>query len=228
MNYKVIHEPRIVSTTTRIVLPTTLILLVVGTALFWIFENHNVLDGMSFTGKFATSFMGAVTPRTAGFNNVDMSVLHVPTIFLTIVLMWIGAAPMSTGGGIKVTTFVIALKNIWANLVGNDRVVIAHRQLTRENVNRAHSIIILIILAVFVIVILEPKATLTQAVFEIVSALGTVGLTLDLTPHLCVASKMIVALTMFVGRVGLITLLACFIRHQEVKLYTYPDETVIV
>lgn len=97
MNYKVIHEPRIVSTTTRIVLPTTLILLVVGTALFWIFENHNVLDGMSFTGKFATSFMGAVTPRTAGFNNVDMSMLHVPTIFLTIVLMWIGAAPMSTG-----------------------------------------------------------------------------------------------------------------------------------
>lgn len=75
MNYKVIHEPRIVSTTTRIVLPTTLILLVVGTALFWIFENHNVLDGMSFTGKFATSFMGAVTPRTAGFNNVDMSML---------------------------------------------------------------------------------------------------------------------------------------------------------
>ena len=85
-----------------------------------------------------------------------------------------------------------------------------------------------IILAVFVIVVLEPKATLTQAVFEIVSALGTVGLTLDLTPHLCVASKMVVALTMFVGLVGLITLLACFIRHQEVKLYTYPDETVIV
>ena len=232
MNYKVVHEPRIVSTTTRIVLPTTLILLVVGTALFWIFENHNVLDGMSFTGKFATSFMGAVTPRTAGFNNVDMSMLHVPTIFLTIILMWIGAAPMSTGGGIKVTTFVIALKNIWANLAGNDRVVIAHRQLTRENVNRAHSIIILsilwIILAVFVIVILEPKATLTQAVFEVVSALGTVGLTLNLTPHLCVASKMTIALTMFVGRVGLITLLACFIRHQDVKLYTYPDETVIV
>lgn len=210
MNYKVVYEPRIVSTTTRIVLPTTLILLVVGTALFWIFENHNVLDGMSFTGKFATSFMAAVTPRTAGFNNVNMPMLHVPTILLTIALMWIGAAPMSTGGGIKVTTFVIALKNIWANLLGNDRVVIAHRQLTRENVNRAHSIIMLsilwIILAVFVIVVLEPKATLTQAVFEIVSALGTVGLTLDLTPHLCVASKMVVALTMFVGRVGLITL----------------------
>ena len=76
MNYKVVYEPRIVSTTTRIVLPTTLILLVVGTALFWIFENHNVLDGMSFTGKFATSFMAAVTPRTAGFNNVNMPMLH--------------------------------------------------------------------------------------------------------------------------------------------------------
>lgn len=195
MNYKVVHEPRIVGTTTRIVLPATLILLVVGTGLFWIFEDHNALEGMSVTGKFATSFMGAVTPRTAGFNNVDMSILHPTTIFLTIVLMWIGAAPMSTGGGIKVTTFVIALKNIWANLTGNDRVVIAHRQLTRENVNRAHSVIVLsvlwIILGTFVIIILEPTATITQAVFEIVSALGTVGLTMDLTSTLSVAGKFI-------------------------------------
>lgn len=232
MNYKVVHEPRIVGTTTRIVLPATLILLVVGTGLFWIFEDHNALEGMSVTGKFATSFMGAVTPRTAGFNNVDMSILHPTTIFLTIVLMWIGAAPMSTGGGIKVTTFVIALKNIWANLTGNDRVVIAHRQLTRENVNRAHSVIVLsvlwIILGTFVIIILEPTATITQAVFEIVSALGTVGLTMDLTSTLSVAGKLFVALTMFVGRVGLLTLLACFIRRQEVKLYTYPDDTVIL
>lgn len=232
MNYKVVHEPRIVSTTTRIVLPTTLILLIVGTGLFWIFEDHNALAGMSVTGKFATSFMGAVTPRTAGFNNVDMSILHPTTIFLIIVLMWIGAAPMSTGGGIKVTTFVIALKNIWANLTGNDRVVIAHRQLTRENVNRAHSVIVLsvlwIILGTFVIIILEPTATITQAVFEIVSALGTVGLTMDLTSTLSVAGKLFVALTMFVGRVGLLTLLACFIRRQEVKLYTYPDDTVIL
>ena len=232
MNYKVVHELRIVGTTTRIVLPATLILLVVGTGLFWIFEDHNALEGMSVTGKFATSFMGAVTPRTAGFNNVDMSILHPTTIFLTIVLMWIGAAPMSTGGGIKVTTFVIALKNIWANLTGNDRVVIAHRQLTRENVNRAHSVIVLsvlwIILGTFVIIILEPTATITQAVFEIVSALGTVGLTMDLTSTLSVAGKLFVALTMFVGRVGLLTLLACFIRRQEVKLYTYPDDTVIL
>ena len=139
---------------------------------------------------------------------------------------------MSTGGGIKVTTFVIALKNIWANLTGNDRVVVAHRQLTRENVNRAHSVIVLsilwIILGTFAIIILEPTATITQAVFEIVSALGTVGLTMDLTPHLSVAGKLIVSLTMFVGRVGLLTLLACFIRRQEVKLYTYPDDTVIL
>lgn len=232
LRYKVEHQPRIVSTTTRIVLPATLVLLVVGTGLFWIFENHNTLEGMSVTGKFATAFMGAVTPRTAGFNNVDMSILHTSTIFLTIVLMWIGAAPMSTGGGIKVTTFVIALKNIWALLKGQDRVIIARRQLTRENVNRAHAIIVLsilwTILAVFALILLEPEATITQAVFEITSALGTVGLTLNLTPTLCVASKIIVSLTMFVGRVGLITLLACFIRSQEAKLYTYPDETVIL
>ena len=232
MGYKVVHEPRIVSTTTRIVLPTTLVLLVVGTGLFWIFEDHNALEGMSVTGKFVTSFMGAVTPRTAGFNNVDMSILHPSTIFLTMVLMWIGAAPMSTGGGIKVTTFVIALKNIWANLTGNDRVVVAHRQLTRENVNRAHSVIVLsvlwIILGTFAIILLEPTATITQAAFEIISALGTVGLTLNLTPTMSVAGKLVVVFTMFVGRVGLLTLLACFIRRQEAKLYTYPDDTVIL
>ena len=232
LRYKVEHQPRIVSTTTRVVLPATLVLLIVGTGLFWIFENHNALEGMSVTGKFATAYMGAVTPRTAGFNNVDMSILHTSTIFLTIVLMWIGAAPMSTGGGIKVTTFVIALKNIWALLKGQDRVIIARRQLTRENVNRAHAIIVLsilwTILAVFALILLEPEATITQAVFEITSALGTVGLTLNLTPTLCVASKIIVSLTMFVGRVGLITLLACFIHSQEAKLYTYPDETVIL
>lgn len=232
MRYEVVHQPRIVSTTTRIVLPTTLVLLVVGTALFWIFENDNTLGGMSVGGKLATSFMGAVTPRTAGFNNVDMTMIHPATIFLTIVLMWIGAAPMSTGGGIKVTTFVIALKNIWASLIGRDRVVVSRRQLTRENVNRAHSVIVLsilwIILGVFAIILLEPEVTITQAVFEIVSALGTVGLTLNLTPELSVASKLVVSLTMFVGRVGLITLLACFVHRQEMKLYTYPDDTVIL
>lgn len=232
MSFKVEHRPRIVSTTTRIVLPTTLVLLIVGTALFWIFENNNALAGMSVTGKFATAFMGAVTPRTAGFNNVDMSMIHTTTIFLTIVLMWIGASPMSTGGGIKVTTFVIALKNIWAILAGRDRVVVARRQLTRDNVNRAHAIIFLsllwIILAVFAILILEPHASVTQAVFEVTSALSTVGLTLNLTPTLSVAGKIVISITMFVGRVGLISLLACFIRHREAKLYTYPDDTVIM
>lgn len=225
-------KAHIVSTTTRIVIPTTILLLVAGTALFWIFENDNTLKGLPTIGKLATSFMGAVTPRTAGFNNVPMGHLLAPTVFLTIILMWIGASPMSTGGGIKTTTFVIALRNIYSVIKGKNRVEIAGRQLTENNINRAHAIIFLSLLwiglATSLIVILEPHATVTQAIFEVVSAIGTVGLTLDLTPTLSDLSKIIISITMFVGRVGLITLLAGIVKQQTGQNYRYADETVIL
>lgn len=227
-----LYRVHIVSTTTRIVIPTTLLLLIGGTALFWLFENDNTLKGLPTIGKLATSFMGAVTPRTAGFNNVPMGAMLTPTIFLTILLMWIGASPMSTGGGIKTTTFVIALKNIYNIIKGKNRVETANRQLTVDNVNRASAIIFLSLIwigiATMLIVILEPHASITQALFEITSAIGTVGLTLDLTPTLSDTSKIIVSITMFVGRVGLITLLSGLVKQQSSQNYTYADETVIL
>lgn len=223
---------RIVSTTTRVIIPTTLILLVAGTTLFWWFENDNTLKGLPTIGKLATSFMGAVTPRTAGFNNVSMGAMLPATVFLTMILMWIGASPMSTGGGIKTTTFVIAVKNIYASLKGKSRVEIAKRQLTVENVNRANAIIFLSLLwigtSTMLLVILEPQATIAQALFEIISAIGTVGLSLNLTPTLSDSGKILVSLTMFVGRVGLVTLLAGIIKQQVCKNYTYADDTVIL
>lgn len=227
-----LYRVHIVSTTTRIVIPTTLLLLIGGTALFWLFENDNTLKGLPTIGKLATSFMGAVTPRTAGFNNVPMGAMLTPTIFLTILLMWIGASPMSTGGGIKTTTFVIALKNIYSTIKGKNRVETANRQLTVDNVNRASAIIFLSLIwigiATMLLVILEPHASITQALFEITSAIGTVGLTLNLTPTLSDTSKIIVSITMFVGRVGLITLLSGLVKQQSGQNYTYADETVIL
>lgn len=226
------HKVHIVSTTTKIVIPATIFLIVTGTALFWLFENDNTLKGLPTIGKLATSFMGAVTPRTAGFNNVAMGEILPPTIFLTILLMWIGASPMSTGGGIKTTTFIIALKNIYSIIKGKNRVEIANRQLTVNNVNRAGAIIFLsliwISLATMGIVVLEPGVTVTRALFEVVSAIGTVGLTLNLTPTLGDAAKIIIILTMFVGRVGLITLLTGMVKQQTAQNYTYADENVIL
>lgn len=227
-----VHPARIVSITTRIVFPMTILLLAGGTALFWILENDNTLKGLPLVGKLATSFMGAVTPRTAGFNNVELTAMLPSTVFLTLVLMWIGASPMSTGGGIKTTTFAVALMNIYGSIRGKRQVETAMRQLPFENINRSYAIIGLSILwiggATISILILEPQASLTQAIFETTSALSTVGLTLDLTPTLSDAGKIVVSLTMFVGRVGLYVLLAGIIKQKSSQNYTYPDETVIL
>ncbi len=225
-------QPRIVSTTTRIVIPTTIVLIIAGTALFWVFENDNTLKGLPVIGKLATSFMGAVTPRTAGFNNISMSAMLPTTIFLTMILMWIGASPMSTGGGVKTTTLIVALKGIYNTARRKERVELAKRQLSVSNVNRAFVIILLSILwiltATMILVVVEKDISVTKAAFEVISAIGTVGLTLGITPELTVIGKIIISITMFVGRVGLITILFGIIKQQTEKTYIYADDTVIL
>lgn len=223
---------RIVSTTTRIVIASTLILLIAGTVLFFIFENNNTLKGLTPGCKIATSFFAAVTPRTAGFNNLPTISFLPQTIFLTLILMWIGASPMSTGGGIKTTTLTVALKSMYSVVRGKNQVEIAKRQLTPENVNRAAAIILLSILwigiATIFIAITDPQGTVKQILFEVTSALSTVGLTLDFTYTLSDAGKIIISLTMFVGRVGLITLLSGIFHQQPARTYTYANDTVIL
>lgn len=223
---------RIVSTTTRIVITFTLILLIAGTALFLGFESHNTLKDLSPGEKVATSFFAAVTPRTAGFNNLPTASFLPQTIFLTLILMWIGASPMSTGGGIKTTTFAVALKSMYSVIRGKKQVEIAKRQLTPETVNRAGAIIFLSILWIGLTTILisltDPQGTVTQILFEVTSALSTVGLTLDFTHTLSDAGKIIISMTMFIGRVGLITLLSGVFHQQPAKTYTYANDTVIL
>lgn len=226
------RQVHIVNLTTRIVIPATFFLIVSGTLLFWFFESDNTLKGLSWSGKLASSFLGAVTPRTAGFSNVDMGALLPSTVFLTIILMWIGASPMSTGGGIKTTTFVVACANIWSVIRNKERVEIGYRQLTPGTVNRASAVIFLSLIwigiATLLLIVLEPQASVTQAIFEVISALSTVGLSLNLTPTLSEAGKILICLTMFVGRVGLVVLLTGMVHQQRAQFYTYPDENVIL
>ena len=223
---------RIVSTTTRIVITTTAFLLVGGTLLYWLAENHHSLAGLPWNGKLIYSFFGAVTPRTAGFNLTDTAALMPATIALTLFLMWIGASPLSTGGGIKTTTFTIAVKNILSTLQGKDKVEIFKRHLPSQNVRRAHAIILLSLLwigaATLLLAFLVPYGQVTQLLFEVVSAISTVGLTLDFTPHLNTAGKIIISLTMFIGRVGFISLLAGLIHQQSSQDYTYAEDNVIL
>lgn len=223
---------RIVNTTTRIVITTTFFLLAGGTLLFLFFENNNTLRDLPLRGKLAVSFLGAVTPRTAGFNNVAIDSLTTPTIALTMFLMWIGASPLSTGGGIKTTTFTIAIKNILNTLKGKKNLEIFKRQLPQENVRKAHAIIILSILwislATLLITIFVPDSSLSKSLFEVISALSTVGLSLNFTPDLTLAGKIIIILTMFVGRVGLITLLTGIVHQQSSQNYTFAEDNVIL
>lgn len=147
-----------------------------------------------------------------------------------LILMWIGGSPMSTAGGIKTTTFGIAILNIWNTLRGRDHIEIRHRSLSHQTVNRAFIIIFvsLVVMAggVFFLAVFEPHIPLKAVLVEVVAAFSTVGLSMGITPSLAWYSKVVIMFIMFVGRIGLLTLLACFIPESDAKFYNYPTENI--
>ncbi|MDR2037065.1 MAG: potassium transporter [Bacteroidales bacterium] len=228
---KQIHT-KIIYINTKIALYSTVILLVLGFACYMILEYNHTLKGLSWDGKLATAFFGAVTPRTAGFNTVNLTAMMPATVLLTIILMWIGASPMSTGGGIKTTTFAIACMNIFNVARGKKKMEVFRREISHTTIRRAFAVIAIsilwIVLSVFCISMAESQVELTAVFFECVSALGTVGLTLNLTPELGNFSKMVLVFTMFIGRVGALTILSGLMPQYSDKKYTYPQELVMV
>ncbi|HEY0668199.1 MAG TPA: potassium transporter TrkG, partial [Sphingobacteriaceae bacterium] len=179
-------------------------------------------------GKLATAFFTGISPRTAGFNTVDMADLSFPTILIIILLMWIGASPGSTGGGIKTTTFVVAIFNIFSIGRGKDRIEIFKRELSEDTVRRAFAIIAISLLslaiATFLLSITDQDKGLLALAFESVSAFSTVGLSMGITPLISDGGKMVLIATMFIGRVGTITLIIALMKKTYVKNYHYPKE----
>ena len=226
------HTPRVSNINTRLVIYTSGILMLVGFVTYWYFERDFTLKGLSMYGKFVTSFFGAVTPRTAGFNSVDMTALSVPTILIFLILMWIGASPGSTGGGIKTSTFAVALLNTWGVATGRRRVEVFGRQISAETLRKAFAVIALsfftIALGVFLVMVFNPELDLINVAFEIFSAYSTVGLSLGITAQLTTASKLVVAVVMFFGRVGTLTILVAVSRKIKERRYKYPEETVYI
>ncbi|MBN2275530.1 MAG: hypothetical protein JXR41_07485 [Bacteroidales bacterium] len=217
---------------TRIVLITTLILIVAGSLLIFVFEYDNTLKDLAWPQKIATSFFCSISPRTAGFNVVNMAVLSSPALLLTVALMWIGASPVSAGGGIKTTTFAMAVLNITRIIRGKEKLEIFRREIDPGAVNRAFAIMFfsLIILGTgsFVIYMLEPNLSMSKIVFECFSAYGTVGLSLGITSALSWISKMVLILLMFTGRMGTITLLMVFVGHPKLRPYRYPSDNIVI
>lgn len=227
------HKPWVLNFNTKIVLLTTVVLLAVGTLFFFLTEYDSSLKEHEGFGKWVVAFFCSVTPRTAGFNNIDMAAFSREGILITFLLMWIGASPGSTGGGIKTSTFAIATLGIFSIARGRDRIEFAKREIAQESLLRAFIIICLslIILGMSTLAVgfFNPDLSLEKITFECFSAFGTVGLSLGITSQLSQASKIAIILTMFIGRVGVFTILVGLLKKvRDARFYHYPVENVII
>lgn len=214
----------------KIVLATTVVLIVGGTALFWIFENDNTLSGMTAAQKLIASLFQAVSPRTAGFNTVDLSSLSESGSLLTIILMLIGGSPGSTAGGIKTTTFVVMLLSAFA-YAGRRDVNLFKRCISSENESQAHSIVtiyaVAIITATMIICAIEPFS-FKEVLFEVTSAASTSGLTMGITSKLHTISKLLLILLMYGGRVGGLTLAIVLTKKKIPVPIDRPTENILI
>ena len=217
---------------TRIVLIVTFLLLVVGTAGIALFEWNASFAGMSVADKWTQAFFNASCPRTAGFSSVDLAGLSVQTLLIYLILMWIGGGSQSTAGGIKVNAFAVVVLNLVAVLRGTERVEVFGRELSYDSIRRSNATVVMsfgvLFVFIFIISILEPNLSLLTVTFECVSAISTVGSSLNATPLLGSGSKLLVALLMFVGRVGLITLMLGIIKQKKNTKYQYPSGQIII
>lgn len=221
---------------TTLVWRTTLILLGAGWLLFYAFEYHNTMAEHGFWGKLVVAFFGSVTPRTAGFNSVDMTALLNPTVMVYLLLMWIGASPGSTGGGIKTTVFAIATLNLINQIRGRDQLVFKWQTIPNTVISRVTTIISLSLIALglstTLIVSMQPELPVLSVAFECFSAYATVGLSIGLTAKLSTASKIVVTILMFLGRVSFLTFLIALVatinKRTGAGKMIFPENNITV
>jgi Trk-type K+ transport system membrane component len=228
-NNKVIHLTQL---NTRIVLTATVYLLSITTILIAIIEWNGALKELPFIDKIVHSIFNAVSPRSSGFSSIDLTHFSFITIVLYMVLMWIGGGSQSTAGGIKINTFVVSIASFLSVVKGRSNVVLFNRELSENSIRRASAVIVSSIFCILfffiLLMILEPNLSHKGLLFETVSAFSTVGSSLNITPQLGNLSKLLVALIMFVGRVGFITLLMSFVKLDMQSRIRYPKDNVII
>ena len=226
------HKPWVLNLNSRITLITTFSLTIIGTVLFYLSEYNNLLAPHSGIGKVVTALFGATTPRTAGFNTVDMAALNFSTLMLIFLLMWIGASPASTGGGIKTSTFAIATLNFLSLAKGKTRIEIYRREISDISVRRAFAVISLSLFVIgsgiIAISVFDSDKDLKSIAFECFSAYSTVGLSIGITASLSSASKFVIILIMFIGRVSMLSILIAVIKKVKHKNYRYPTEEITI
>lgn len=229
---RAVYRPWVLNLNSRITLITTLSITAVAFVLYLLLEYGNTLAPHPFHGKIVTALFGITTPRTAGFNTIDVAQLTFPAVMLVLLLMWIGASPQSTGGGIKTSTFAIATLNIISLAKGKNRIEVFRREISEISVRRAFAIIslslIVIGMAILVLALLEPGLDLRSIAFECFSAYSTVGLSLGITAQLGTAGKLVLVILMFTGRVSMLSIAIAVFRKVRHKNYRYPQEEITI
>ncbi|MFW5998321.1 MAG: TrkH family potassium uptake protein [Bacillota bacterium] len=232
-NIKSIKNFRNFSLQTKIVLTFTMILLLSGflMILFLEYNNTETMGNLSFGNKLLSSLFLSVTPRTAGFNTVPTGALRNSTLFFVIILMFLGASPGSTGGGIKTTTLGVMVYTLWNMITGKRDIEVYKRQLENEVIYEAFSITLLaagLVCFVTIALTIIENMSFLSIIFETVSAFGTVGLSTGITSSLSSIGRILITITMFAGRVGPLTLAVAFAERSQKGIYHYPKEKVMV
>ncbi|WP_028590959.1 TrkH family potassium uptake protein [Paenibacillus massiliensis] len=227
------RSKRRLSLHSKVVLTATPALILVGMLVILIFEFSNpaTLGHLNGEGKLLASLFQSVTTRTAGANTLDIANMEQATQFFMILLMFIGASPGSTGGGIKTTTFVLLLGAVWAMIKGRDDIVFFRYRLEQERVLKALSIVLLalfIVIGATMILSTTEDHHFLMILFEATSAFGTVGLSMGLTQDLTDVGKSLIIMLMFIGRVGLITMAYALGRREGKELYRHPEGKMII
>ncbi len=217
---------------TRIVLIMSLILIAGGTLVIAFFEWNSGFEGMGVMDKWVHSFFNAACPRTAGFSSVPISSFGMQTLLILMLLMVIGGGTQSTAGGLKVNVFAVVMLNLRAIIFGEDKVTVFNRELSHDSLRRSNSTLVLYIsivfAALFTLTILEPEIGVMALAFEAISALSTVGSSLDVTPLLGNDSKVVVIGLMFIGRVGVLTMMSSLIKTRKGASVRYPSGNIII
>ncbi|OME90301.1 TrkH family potassium uptake protein [Paenibacillus sp. FSL W8-0187] len=227
------RKQRRLSLHSKVVLTMTATLLLVGFIVILIFEftNPRTLGSLNWGGKFFGALFQSVTPRTAGANTIDITGLRQATQFFIVILMFIGASPGSTGGGIKTTTFTIMVGAVIAMMRGREDIVMFRYRLAQERVLKALTIALLALLLVLIVSMIlstTEEGSFLEILFETTSAFGTVGLSMGLTPELTGFGKILISITMFAGRLGPLTLAYALGPKKGKELYRHPEGKMII
>jgi len=217
---------------TKLVVSVSIILTLGGFLVILLQELGQPQNTLPLGEKILAALFQSVTARTAGFNTVNLNVLSAASVWVILFLMFIGASPGSTGGGVKTSTAGMALAYVRARLRGREGIDLFYRRIPGPTIEKAFTVInlsfLLISVSVLLLLTFERSTPLTDILFEAVSAFGTVGLSMGITPALSLGSKITIMLTMFIGRIGPLTLLIALSRRESRAVYDYPRENVMI